>query len=346
MAQRILRRAWTGIAAVALAASPAAADEQIVDGIAAQVGGDIVLVSEVLRMTEPTEKKMSEAGISATEIAKLRAEGLEQMIEWRLIEQIVRQSDLAASDEEIDGTIESIAQENNLSVDELRRSVTSHGLSYSDYRAEIKRELERRKVVTGLIGSKVSVVEKDVMELYDQRYANQPTAGEVVHVSQIVIPFGKEAGRDKQTAWSDARAAAARIAAGEPFETVALDVSAVAASKGGDIGWLHFDRLAPWMSQVLDQLEPGQVSGILELESVCTLLRLIERKEYEPVTYEMAKPQLEEEVFERHLSREYAQWMEDLRARTYIERRGYFADAAELGPADFPGTGGDELRLP
>jgi peptidyl-prolyl cis-trans isomerase SurA len=346
MAQRILRRAWTGIAAVALAASPAAADEQIVDGIAAQVGGDIVLVSEVLRMTEPTEKKMSEAGISATEIAKLRAEGLEQMIEWRLIEQIVRQSDLTASDEEIDGTIQSIAQENNLSVDELRRSVTSHGLSYSDYRAEIKRELERRKVVTGLIGSKVSVVEKDVMELYDQRYANQPTAGEVVHVSQIVIPFGKEAGRDKQTAWSDARAAAARIAAGEPFETVALDVSAVAASKGGDIGWLHFDRLAPWMSQVLDQLEPGQVSGILELESVCTLLRLIERKEYEPVTYEMAKPQLEEEVFERHLSREYAQWMEDLRARTYIERRGYFADAAELGPADFPGTGGDELRLP
>jgi peptidyl-prolyl cis-trans isomerase SurA len=345
MAQRILRRAWTGIAAVALAASPAAADEQIVDGIAAQVGGDIVLVSEVLRMTEPTEKKMSEAGISATEIAKLRAEGLEQMIEWRLIEQIVRQSDLAASDEEIDGTIESIAQENNLSVDELRRSVTSHGLSYSDYRAEIKRELERRKVVTGLIGSKVSVVEKDVMELYDQRYANQPTAGEVVHVSQIVIPFGKEAGRDKQTAWSDARAAAARIAAGEPFETVALDVSAVAASKGGDIGWLHFDRLAPWMSQVLDQLEPGQVSGILELESVCTLLRLIERKEYEPVTYEMAKPQLEEEVFERHLSREYAQWMEDLRARTYIERRGYFADAAELGPADFPGIG-DEPLLP
>ena len=345
MAQRILRRVWSGIAAVALAASPSAADEQVVDGIAAQVGSDIVLVSEVLRMTEPTEKKMHEAGISATEIAKLRAEGLEQMIEWRLIEQIVRQSDLTATDEEIDGTIQSIAQENNLSVDELRRSVTSHGLSYPDYRAEIKRELERRKVVTGLIGSKVNVTEKDVMELYDQRYAKQPTAGEIVHVSQIVIPFGKETGRDKQTAWSDARAAAARIAAGEPFEAVALDVSAVAASKGGDIGWLHVDRLAPWMSQVLDQLEPGQVSGILELESVCTLLRLIERKEYEPVTYEMAKPQLEEEVFERHLAREYAQWMEDLRAKTYIERRGYFADAAELGPSDFPGIG-DEPLLP
>ena len=162
-------------------------------------------------------------------------------------------------------------------------------------------------------------------------------------MSQIVIPYGKETGRDKQTAWGDARAAAARIAAGEPFETVAVDVSAVAASKGGDIGWLHVDRLAPWMSQILDQLVPGQVSGILEVGSVCTLLRLIERKEYEPVTYEKVKPQLEEEVFERHLSREYGQWMEDLRGKTYIERRGYFADAAELGPSEFPGAGDDPL---
>jgi peptidyl-prolyl cis-trans isomerase SurA len=345
MAQRNHRLAWSRIAAVALVASPTAADEQVVDGIAAQVGGDIVLVSEVLRMTEPTEKKMREAGIPEAEIAKLRAEGLEKMIEWRLIEQIVRQSDLTASDEEIDGTIQSIAQENNLTVDELRRSVTSQGLSYPDYRAEIKRELERRKVVTGLIGSKVNVAENDVMELYDQRYAQQPTAGEVVHVSQIVIPFGKETGRDKQTAWRDARAAAARIAAGEPFELVALDVSAVASSKGGDIGWLHVDRLAPWMSQVLDQLEPGQVSGILELESVCTLLKLIERKEYERVTFEMAKPQLEEEVFERHLAREYVEWMEELRARTYIERKGHFAEAAELGPSEFGGSG-DEPLLP
>jgi peptidyl-prolyl cis-trans isomerase SurA len=345
MAQRTLRRAWCGIAAAALAASPAAADETLVDGIAAQVGSDIVLVSEVLQMTEPTEEKMREAGRPESEIAKLRAEGLERMIEWRLIEQIVRQSDLTASDEEIDGTIRSIAEENNLSVEDLKRSVTSHGLSYPEYRAEIKRELERRKVVTGLIGSKITVTEKEVRDLYDQRYANQPTAGEVVRVSQIAIPFGKETGRDKQEAWSDARAAAARIAAGEPFETVAVGVSAVAASKGGDIGWLHVDRLAPWMAQVLDQLEPGQVSGILEVGSVCTILRLNERKEYQPVTYEKAKPQLEEEVFERRLALEYSQWMDELREKTYIERRGYFADAAQLGSSEFPGMG-DEPLLP
>jgi len=337
------QRVWSWVAAAALAAAPAAAGEQLIDGIAAQVGADIVLVSEVLRMVEPTEKRMREAGIPDSEIAKIRAEGLERMIEWRLIEQVVRQSDLSASDEEIDATIRSIAKENNLSIDDLRRSVASHGLSYPDYRAEIKRELERRKVVTAMIGSQINVTDQEVVELYNQRYSNQPRAGEVVHVGQIVIPFGSETGRDKQKAWVDARDAAARIEAGESFETVALDYSAVAARKGGDIGWLHVDRLAAWMSKVLEPLEPGEVSGILEVGSICTLLKLLEREEYEPVTFEMAKPKLEEEVFERRLAREYADWMEKLRENTYIERRGYFADAAKLSPSKFPDEGDESL---
>ena len=56
----------------------------------------------------------------AVEIAKLRAEGLEKMIEWRLIEQVVRDAELYATDEEVDETIEAIASENGITVEQLR----------------------------------------------------------------------------------------------------------------------------------------------------------------------------------------------------------------------------------
>ena len=42
---------------------PALADEVLADGIAAQVGGDIVLVSEVLRIVEPSERQMRKQGL-------------------------------------------------------------------------------------------------------------------------------------------------------------------------------------------------------------------------------------------------------------------------------------------
>ena len=47
--------------ATLLAPRPAAADE-VIDGVAAQVGNDIVLVSEVTQYTEPVERQIREAG--------------------------------------------------------------------------------------------------------------------------------------------------------------------------------------------------------------------------------------------------------------------------------------------
>ncbi len=328
-----------------LSVAPGAADELLVDGIAAQVGSDVVLVSEVLRMVKPTETRMRDAGVPDVEIAKLRAEGLERMIEWRLIEQQVRKSELYASDGEIDATIEGIAQENDLSVEDLRRSVTSHGLTLPDYRAQIKRELERRKLVNALIGSRIEVEDKELMEFYDTRFSSQPREGEVVHLRQIMIGFGEDVGRDEKAARARADESTARIEAGEAFEVVALDVSEVAGKKGGDLGWIHVDRLAPWMIDVVKRLEPGEVSAVVDLPVGYCLLKLVERKEYEPVSFEAARPELERELFERHLAREYGEWMAALRKRTYIERRGYFADGAQMGPSALFRSG-DEPRIP
>jgi peptidyl-prolyl cis-trans isomerase SurA len=320
------KRSLTWIAAATLAVGPAPAAEQLADGIAAQVGSDIVLISEVRGMVEPTEKKMRAAGLPEAEITRLRAEGLERMIEWRLIEQVVRRSELNASDEEVDSTIASIAEENDLALDELRRSVTSHGLTVPEYRAQIKREIERRRVVNVMVASQIQVEEEDLRSFYEQRYADQPSEGEILHLRQILITFGGE-GRNRRAAEIMATEAATRILDGEPFEVVANDVSELKPEKGGDVGWLHRDRLADWMTPIVAQLEPGQTSDVVELPVAFTLLKLVERKQYEPVTFEMAKPMLEQEMTEALLAEKYAEWMEELRRNTYIERKGYPAES-------------------
>jgi peptidyl-prolyl cis-trans isomerase SurA len=323
-------------AAVLLVAIPARADETLVDGIAAQVGGDIVLVSEILQMVGPTEQEMRKAAISEQEIAKLRAEGLERLIEWRLIEQVVRQAELFATDAEVDETIASIAKENGLTIEQLKASVIAQNMRYDDYRAEIRRELERRKVVNMILAPRVRVEEQEVRELYAERFADQPEGGETVHVRQILITGGGDTGRSHKEACMGTYAAYKRIQAGESFQDVARQVSTVAPQVGGDIGWLHSDKLAPWMSENLAKLEPGEISEPLILGFGCTILELVERREYQPVDFEQAKPMLELELREMHLAQEYHDWLEELREQTFIERRGYFADAARLTDKTFP----------
>jgi len=326
-------------AALALAAGApahAASEAPLIDGIAAQVDNKIVLVSEVLRMVRPQEEAMRHAGAPEEEIAKLRADGLERLIESRLIERIVEESNSKASDEEITRTIEGIAKENGLTIEQLYASVVFHGLTVDEYRAQIKRDFERRNLVQGMLGQRVKVEDEEIEALYAERYGKRQEQGESVHVRQILRAYGGEAQRTQEVACNEARLARERVTGGEPFEKVASQVSDAAPRDGGDIGWLPLKSVAPWMKQALDGLPGGGVSDVLVLPFGCAVLQLVERRVLEPVSYEQAKETLSRELWERKLEGEYRTWIEELRGHSYIERHGYFANAARLS-----GRGGE-----
>jgi peptidyl-prolyl cis-trans isomerase SurA len=325
-----MRRPLQIAIALVLAAGAAGAEEELVDGIAAQVGSEIVLISEVMRVSQPLVIRMQASGAPETEIAKVRANALEELIETHLLARVVKQAELTASDADVDKAIEGIAKENGLSVDQLKASVTSHDISYKEYREQIKRELERRKVIQTMIASKVNLQEDDLKRLYAEQYSKQPAGGETVHLRQILVVAGAETGRSLDEACKIAADAEARIRAGAPFESVAQEISAVAPMDGGDIGWIHRDSMAPWMQEALASLQPGGVTNVIELPFGCGLMQLVERREWIPVTYEAAKPMLEQQAFEEQVAGEYRKWMDQLRQNSYIERRGYFADAAKL----------------
>jgi peptidyl-prolyl cis-trans isomerase SurA len=327
---------WIVFALVAVEPARAASDAILLDGIAAQVDGKIVLVSEVLRSVRPQEEAMRRAGAPDQEIAKLRADGLERLIESRLVERVIEESKAKATDEEIQDTIEGIAKQNGLTVEQLYASVAFHGLTVEEYRAQIKRDFERRELVQEMLGSRVKVEDKEIEALYAERYGGRQESGDAVHVRQILRAYGGAAGRTQEEACAEVQIARDRVAGGEPFEKVASQVSEAAPRDGGDIGWLPLKSVAPWMSQALSGLENGGMSEVLTLPFGCAVLQLVERRVLEPVSYAQAKDSLSREVWERKLEHEYRTWIEELRGQSYIERHGYFADAARLNQQTFP----------
>jgi peptidyl-prolyl cis-trans isomerase SurA len=327
----MVRLVWIALA-IALAVAPASfADETTADGIAAQVGNDIVLVSEVIDRVAPMEARMRQQNAPAIEIAKLRAAGLEKLIEARLIDQIVERGQLYATDEEVDSTIDSIATENGLTVDQLEQSVVAQGLTLEEYRDEIKTGIEHQKVIRGIVAAKVTVEEPEIQALYSERFKDQPKSGEVVHLRQILVTYGTVAPEKKSGICKTVYKAKKRIDSGEAFEKVASEISEVAAADGGDIGWLHADSVASWMTAVVDPLGDGEMTDVVELPFGCSVLKLVERREYKPVSYEDVHEELSMAVYQMHIEEEFRKWMEQLREQTYIERKGHFADAAMLG---------------
>ncbi|MGH0029147.1 MAG: peptidylprolyl isomerase [Myxococcota bacterium] len=333
----LLLTGLAGLALLATAVAPAArAAEQLVDGIAAQVGTRIVLISEVMRMVGPQEAMMREGGAPDQAIMKLRAEALDRLIEDRLIEGVVSQLELYADEEEIDQTIETIARDNGLTLEQLYASVVFHGMTREEYRQQIKEDLERRNVVNTFVGSDVKVDDLELRLAYDERFGDMPASSDNVHVRQLLISYGRGTKRDADAACEVVSSARRRLDEGESFEELARELSEVAPADGGDIGWLPTDELAGWMSEALDGLGDGDVSDPILLPFGCSMLQLVERRQVERLTFEQAKPALYQELWNRQLEEGYREWMDELRDKTYIDRRGYFADAAQFGEATFP----------
>ncbi len=331
--QRSLRWFAAGLVLATIAsARPIHASEELIDGIAAQVGTHIVLFSEVMAKVAETETRMIEAGAPQSEVFKLRADGLERMIEQKILESEVERLELRASEAEIDQVINVLAADNGITVLQLADSVESQGMTMEQYRAEIRAKVEQRKVMTQALQAKVNIEEAEVRQIFADRFSDQPAGGTQVHLRHLLIPVTPT--RDISAACKEVKASVARIRAGESFELVAAEVSVVSPENGGDIGWVHQDALAGWMSGLIEELKPGEMSEISQQSFGCNILKLVERNQYEPVTFEQARPALEQALYSQKIEAEYSAWMEELREHTYIKRRGYFADAANFDPIE------------
>ncbi|MGH0036069.1 MAG: peptidylprolyl isomerase [Myxococcota bacterium] len=319
--------ACTVLAAALSTAAPGrgSADEVLFDAIAAQVGSGVVLLSEVNQMAAPVEVRMREAGVPEDEIRKMRADVLDRLIEARLIENVVRRLELDASDEEVDAAVMSIAAEAGLSVEELHASVASHGLTVDEYREKIRSEIERSKVINTMVRSRVRIEPLEVEALYYERFGNQPAGGEEVHVRHILVASAPQAPRTRQEACQLVEEGAERIrTGGADFASVASEISDANPGRGGDLGWIHARDLAGWMAPLIRDLEPGQISRVAETRFGCNLLQLVDRRKFEPITFEKAQARLEAMLMREKMEAEYSEWVETLRSQTYIEKKSGF----------------------
>ena len=90
------------------------------------------------------------------------------------------------------------------------------------------------------------------------------------------------------------------------------------------------------MQQAIGSLQPGQVSGVIELPVGCAVIQLVESRKIEALSYEQAKPRIEELMTEQAFQEEYVRFVEKLRKQTYVERKGVFSEASRLNVASPP----------
>jgi peptidyl-prolyl cis-trans isomerase D len=138
----------------------------------------------------------------------------------------------------------------------------------------------------------ISVDEADVRKAYDDEVATHQAQIER-RASHILF----EASTDEEftAAEAEAKAAKARIDAGEDFAALAMELSddGGSASDGGDVGYTTGDTFAPEFETALQGLEVNQVSEPVRSEFGYHLIKLTEITAAETAPFEERRAELE-----------------------------------------------------
>ena len=267
-----------------------------------------------------TAKNMGEDEEFESEgLVNTHEQALDRLIEQALIRQVIRQAELSASDSEIDAAIAGIAGDNNITASELRTSVEKQGLSFSEYREKIGDELEQHKVIQGMVMSKIRIDEEELKTIYENEYAQETGEGLEVQISQILIPRAADS-----EACDKVRAARERVVAGEPFPLVASQTSYVNPNGGGSLGWTSVSDLIGWMRDLAETLPPGAMSEVVELPHACSVLVVTDRRDASERSFSDVRDKIARAVRRERSDEQYRLFIDDMRSRTYIDRRTTF----------------------
>ncbi len=318
-----MRCAAAGVAGLALLGGVAHA--RVVEKIAALVGDDVILESEVKEHAEPFMAEVAAIQNQpqrAARVAALEREVLERLIDEHMMMQQATELKLTITSEEIDRTIEQIKKDQGFGDKEVREALLRQGMSVTSWRQELRKQLLGTRLIQIAVRDKVNVTDSDVQNYYDRNLK----AGSSVQVraSHIFITIPENA----DTAVVLERQAFAiklleRVKAGEDFAKVAKEVSEDANTRndGGDLGYFGKDMLPKPIEELVFSMRVGEVRGPVRAERGFHVIKLVDRKTNDAKPFAEIKEQLRGQLMQKEMDRLKKNYLSELRKKTLIDIR-------------------------
>ena len=234
---------------------------ELLDRIVALVDEGVVLQSQLDSRVALISRQLAEQGTRMPPEAVLRQQILEALIVEEVQLQRAERLGIRISDEQLNQALARVAERNGYSFAELPEVLAADGLNYADFRNQLRREMAIDAVRQRDVMARIAVSEREINRWLEQYEANR--GREIDYdISQILVALPADANqRELAEAEARARALYDRLVEGADFAAMAVAESAgQQALSGGRLGWRRGSQLPPQFADVIQALQPGQVS--------------------------------------------------------------------------------------
>ena len=258
---------------------PASSNAKVIDSIHVVVNDEVITKNEVAGRVAQVAQNLKARGGQLPDQATLERQVVESMIVERAQLQLAKEMGVRVDDRTLDATIARIAEGQKMSLQDLRNQMEKEGLTYGQFREDIRNEIMLQRLREHEVDSKIQISEAEV-DTY--LAASKAAAAEKVEMelAQILVRVPENASPE-QIAARRARAEEVmrQLRTGADFaKTAATYSDAPDALKGGDIGWRDPDRLPPVFAGELRKIQPGQVTQIIKTNVGFHILKMSNKR--------------------------------------------------------------------
>ena len=290
---------------------PALCAGEVMDRIIAIVNDDIITLKEAEKHVR-VEKEGRFVSVNEY-LTNLRLqEKIDVLIDDVLIRQQAKKFKIDVSDKEVEGIIDNIKKQYLIDDAELKAKLKEDNISYDDFIAGLRSNVVKGRLLARVISPEVNVTEKDLRQYYDKH--KDEFVDEEYRLQQIFVSGQRDGQKRVTEAYN-------LLQEGKSFESVAKDYSddTKSASAGGDIGYVKKVDLIPQLRAAVVFLTPGVYSSIITTPYGFHILKLVEKKKGETLTFEMARDSIHEKIVQAESEKRYKDYVGKLRKGSYIE---------------------------
>jgi len=274
-----LARLLTFVTLVVLSVSTVYGKVKPLDQVLVVVDDDIVMESELHARIRSISARLKAqgTGLPSQDIMKKRV--LDQLILESIQLQMAERTGLRISDNQLNETMQNIAKRNGLTLDQFQEQIKSEGVTYSEARDQIRRELLISRIQQRQVDRKVRVTDKEIETFLESSEGKKRTATEyylghiLISITDPANPVIVDAARAR------AEAIIAELNGGADFKQTAVAKSdGRNALQGGVIGWRKESEVPSIAADIIQTLQVGVPSEVLRTTSSFHIIQVLDRR--------------------------------------------------------------------
>ncbi|PXX16165.1 periplasmic chaperone for outer membrane proteins SurA [Nitrosomonas ureae] len=316
-----------------------------INHIVAVVNEDVITRHELDEAIKTAISRMQQQGMQIPDQHILEEQVLESVITKRIQIQHAQEVGLSVAEPELDETINRIALDNQLTLPEFHTVLENDGISYNKFREEIREEMIIARLKEREVKHQVNVTEGEVDNFLQTQEASAVGDDEyrLAHI-MILVPENMTADQIQQRA-ERAEMALTRLREGVEFSQIVSEFSDAADAKnGGIIEWRPISQMGPAFAQILEVLQPGDITSIVQSPNGFHIFKLLGRRAQETPTVIIDQTHARHILIKiNELTSENDGKLKILALKDRLDRGESFEEVAKLYSEDASASSGGDL---